>query len=50
MDFRITGLPVAEFTHLFALDAAALERARVVRVIADEPHAFPCRITWRTSA
>jgi hypothetical protein len=45
MDFRITGLPIAEFAHLFPLGAAALERARVVRVIADEPHAFPCRIT-----
>jgi hypothetical protein len=45
MDFRITGLPVAEFASLFSLDAAALERAGVVRVVADEPYAFPCRIT-----
>ena len=45
MDFRITGLPVAEFSPLFSLDTAGLDRAGVVRVIADEPHAFPCRIT-----
>ena len=45
MDFKITGLPVVEFAHLFALDAAALQRKGIVRVVADEPQAFPCRIT-----
>jgi hypothetical protein len=45
MDFRISGLPVAEFAPLFSLDAAALGRAGIERVIADEPHAFPCRVT-----
>jgi hypothetical protein len=45
MDFRITGLPLAEFTPLFSLDDTELERARVVRVTADAPHMFPCRIT-----
>src|SRR5678815_5888970 len=45
VDFKITGLPVTEFAHLFALDAAALQRKGIVRVVADEPHAFPCRIT-----
>ena len=42
---RISGLPIAGFAPLFALDAAGLERAGIVRVIADEPHAYPCRIT-----
>ena len=45
MDFKITGLPVVEFAHLFALDAATLQRKGIVRVVADEPQAFPCRIT-----
>jgi hypothetical protein len=45
MDFRISGLPVGEFAPLFSLDAAGLARAGIERVIADEPHAFPCRIT-----
>jgi len=45
VDFKIAGLPVTEFAHLFALDAAALQRKGIVRVVADEPHAFPCRIT-----
>ena len=45
MDFTITGLPLAEFAPLFSLDAGGLERAGIARVIADEPHAFPCRIT-----
>ena len=45
MDFRITGLPRAELAHLFALDEGELERAGVVPVVADQPHAYPCRIT-----
>jgi hypothetical protein len=45
MDFRISGLPRAEFANLFALDSAALDHAGIVRVSADEPHSFPCRIT-----
>lgn len=45
MDFRISGLPRAQFASLFELDDEALERAGVVVVTADEPHAYPCRIT-----
>ncbi len=45
MEFRISGLPVADFAHLLALDDAALAAAAVTRCIADAPGAYPCRIT-----
>lgn len=45
MTFRITGLSPAPFVGLFALSDAALAGQRAVRVIADRPHAFPCRIS-----
>jgi hypothetical protein len=47
MDFKITGLPRAEFAPLFELGDAELERAGIVRVTADAPHAFPCRIALK---
>jgi hypothetical protein len=50
MDFRISGLPRAEFAQLLALDDAELENAGIVRVVADEPHAYPCRITLEDAA
>jgi hypothetical protein len=50
MDFRISGLPIGEFASLFALDADGLERAGITRVVADEPHAFPCRISLTDAA
>lgn len=45
MSFRITGLDPAPFHHLFDLDDAALAARQVVRVVADAPHASPCRVT-----
>lgn len=45
MDFKITGLPVADFTHLLTLDDAALAAAGVVLCTVDEAGAYPCRVT-----
>lgn len=46
MTFRITGLPAKDFSHLFALDDAALAARGAVRRIADarEP-GYPCRVS-----
>jgi hypothetical protein len=43
MSFRITGLPAADFKHLFALDDAALAAQGAVRRIAQ--HNAPCRVS-----
>src|ERR1051325_11919497 len=43
MSFRITGLPAADFKHLFALDDAALAAQGAVRRIAERP--APCRVS-----
>jgi hypothetical protein len=45
MDFKLSGLPVAEFSHLLSLDDAALDRAGVTRCIVEEAGAYPCRVT-----
>jgi hypothetical protein len=45
MNFRISGLPLAQFAHLFALSDAELARRNVVRRIADKPRGFPCRVS-----
>lgn len=45
MDFRIVGLPVEQFTPLFALDDDALARRGIVRCVVDAPNSYPCRIT-----
>ena len=45
MGFRITGLPLESFRHLFSLDAAGLRAAGVVDLHVDEVHTWPCRIT-----
>ena len=45
MDFRITGLHPAEFSHLVPLDDAALTRHRAVRRVCDSQPGFPCRVT-----
>lgn len=50
MNFRITGLPVAQFEPLFALDDTALASRGIARCVADAPHAFPCRITLQDAA
>jgi hypothetical protein len=45
MDFRITGLPSARFSHLFGLPDAELSRHRARRYTCDEKPGFPCRVT-----
>jgi hypothetical protein len=45
MSFRILPLPLAPFEPLFALDDAALEAIGARRMIADEPHSAPCRVS-----
>jgi Protein of unknown function (DUF1203) len=44
MHYRISGLPAEPFQNLFGLDDAALAAAGARRMLADAPHAFPCRI------
>jgi hypothetical protein len=45
MAFRISGLPVAPFAHLFGLDDKALAEFGAIRYIADVKPGFPCRVT-----
>ena len=45
MHYRITGLPETQFSHLFDVPEAGLAAFQAVSVIADRPHAFPCRIS-----
>jgi hypothetical protein len=47
MDFRITGLPVAQFVPLFGLAEARLTAQGVIRCIADQYPGFPCRVSLR---
>ena len=47
MDFRIKGLPAAEFTPLSGLDEERLRELGVQRVRIDEPHSAPDRISLR---
>jgi hypothetical protein len=50
MTFRIKGLEAAPFRDLFTLDDGALAARDMRRVIADEPHAAPCRVTLEDAA
>ena len=43
MSFRITGLPAADFSHLFSLDDAELAALGAVRRTAQ--HGAPCRVS-----
>ena len=43
MSFRITGLPAEDFSHLFSMSDAELEKHGAVRRIADGP--YPCRVS-----
>ena len=43
MSFRITGLPAEDFTHLFHLSDAELEKHGAVRRIAEGR--YPCRVS-----
>jgi hypothetical protein len=45
MDFRIAGLPVDRFTHLFGLSDGDLARHRALRRVCDEKPGFPCRVS-----
>lgn len=45
MSFRITGLPAEPFAELFALSDQALAERLAMRVVADQPHGYPCRIS-----
>lgn len=45
MSFRILPLPLAPFRPLFAMDDAALEAVGARRMVADEPHSAPCRVS-----
>jgi hypothetical protein len=47
MTFRISGLPLDRFRHLFGLPDEELARHDTVRVIADARPGFPDRITLR---
>jgi len=45
MSFQITGLPLADFSPLFALGEAALAACGMKRYLADTKPGFPCRVT-----
>ena len=45
MAFTVSSLPIEPFSALFALDDDALARRGMLRVVADTPFAFPCRVT-----
>lgn len=45
MHFRITGLPAEPFAELFTLSDEALAARRAVRMVADQAHGYPCRIS-----
>ena len=50
MSFRIRGLAAAAFAPLLALDDAALAERSMRRVVIDEPHSAPCRVTLEDAA
>ncbi len=45
MSFRICGLSPEPFADLMDLDDQALAARGAVRVVADEPHSAPCRVS-----
>ena len=45
MTYRIEGLAPEIFVPLFALDDAALAARNAMRVTADSPSGYPCRVT-----
>lgn len=45
MSFTVSSLPLEPFAPLFALDDQALAGRGMLRVTADAPFAFPCRVT-----
>jgi len=45
MSFRIHALPLTPFRPLFDMDDVALLRIGARRMVADAPHAAPCRVS-----
>lgn len=45
MDFRVSGISIAPFKPLFALDEAELLRRGIRQYIADAKPGFPCRVS-----
>lgn len=45
MSFRITGLPLSDFSPLFVLTDAELARHDAIRKVADNDRGFPCRVS-----
>ncbi len=45
--FRIHALPISPFEPLFAMDDEELAARDIRRVVADGPHAYPCRVSLR---
>lgn len=45
MNFRISGLPAADFAGWFALNDEQLATRHAVRRTVDKAHAFPCRVS-----
>lgn len=50
MSFCIHGLPLAPFRPLFDLDDAGLLALGARRMVADAPHAAPCRVSLADAA
>jgi hypothetical protein len=50
MSFTVSSLPIEPFAPLFGLDDAALAERGMLRVVADAPFAFPCRVTLDDAA
>jgi hypothetical protein len=44
MNYVITGLPVEQFQPLFGLSDAALAERHIVRMTAESPDSYPCRV------
>ncbi|MBC7937556.1 MAG: DUF1203 domain-containing protein [Rhizobacter sp.] len=44
-NFWVRALQDSEFTHLFNLDNAALEKMDVARMLVDKKPGFPCRVS-----
>lgn len=45
MHFRLSGLPAEPFAELFSMSDEALAQRQAMRVVADQPHGYPCRIS-----
>ncbi len=50
MAFTMSGLPVEPFQPLFALSDAELAQRQIVRMTADKPVGFPCRLLLADAA